>query len=124
MTSAPTFDLNQTFYLGLKVKLTVISKHDFLHLTVILTYNSILAKVRVDPHAKYQGQMSNSSAVRVHIDGQTNAALLKHAVLVHASKKGYKVWLHQEGHFAKGLNACSGSYKGFLDFWCYWMLNS
>ncbi len=33
-------------------------------------YNLNLAKVKVDPHAKYQGQRSNGSAVRAHTDGQ------------------------------------------------------
>ncbi len=38
------------------------SKHDFWHLT--LTYNLNLAKVKVNLHTKYQGHMSNGSAVR------------------------------------------------------------
>ena len=41
-----------------------------------LTYNPSLAKVKVDPHAKYQGRRSNSSEVRAYTnkrtDGQTD----------------------------------------------------
>ncbi len=44
------------------------SKHNFWHLT--LTYNPILAKVKVEPHAKNQGRRSNSSAVRAQTDGR------------------------------------------------------
>ncbi len=37
-----------------------------------LTYNPILARVKVDPHAKNQGHRSNGSAVRAQTDRQTN----------------------------------------------------
>ncbi len=37
-----------------------------------MTYNPNLAKVKVDPYAKYQGQRSNGSAVRAHTDGRTD----------------------------------------------------
>ncbi len=37
-----------------------------------LTYNPSLAKVKVDPNAKYQGQRSNGSAVRAHDDRRTD----------------------------------------------------
>ena len=36
-----------------------------------LTYNTNLAKVKVDPYVKYQGQRSNGSAARAHTDRQT-----------------------------------------------------
>ncbi len=37
---------------------------NFWHLTYDLTYNPSLAKIKVDPHAKYQGHMSNGSSRR------------------------------------------------------------
>ena len=37
-----------------------------------LTYNLNLAKVKVDPHTKNQGRMSNNSAVRGRTDGRTD----------------------------------------------------
>ncbi len=38
----------------------------------LLTYNPSLAKVKVDLHAKYQGQRSNGSAVRALTDRRTD----------------------------------------------------
>ncbi len=37
-----------------------------------LTYNSDLAKVKVNPHTKNQGCRSNGSSVRTHTDRQTD----------------------------------------------------
>ncbi len=37
-----------------------------------LTYNPILAKVKVDPHAKNQSRRSNGSAMRSQTNGQTD----------------------------------------------------
>ncbi len=57
-----------------------------------LTYNPSLAKVKVDPHAKNQGQRSNGSVVRTltskqanrQTDGRTiaNAVKIKVRVLI------------------------------------------
>ena len=45
------------------------SKHAW---PMTLTYNPNLAKVKVDPNAKYQGQRSNGSAMRAHTDRRTD----------------------------------------------------
>ena len=37
-----------------------------------MTYNPILAKVKVDPHVKIQGRRSNGSAVRAQTDRLTD----------------------------------------------------
>jgi len=42
-----------------------------------LTYNPRLAKVKVDPHAKYQGQRSNGSNRRVPTDKRTDTRTLQ-----------------------------------------------
>ncbi len=44
------------------------SKHDFWHLTLTLTYNANLAKVKDDRHTKSQGRRLNNSAVRGRTD--------------------------------------------------------
>ncbi len=43
-----------------------------------LTYNPSLAKVMVDPHAKYKDQMSNGSAVRALTDRWTDGRYQVH----------------------------------------------
>ncbi len=45
-----------------------------------LTYNPNLAKVKVDPYAKYQGQGSNGPAVRAQTDGQTDGRLIINSI--------------------------------------------
>ncbi len=57
------------------------SNHDFCHLT--LTYNLNLANVMVNLHTEYQGRRPNGSAVRVHMDEQTDAT--KYIVSLHRS---------------------------------------
>ena len=48
--------------------------HDLL--PTILTYNSNLAEVKVDPHAKNQGRMPSSERVRRWMDGQADGRML------------------------------------------------
>ncbi len=65
-----------------------------------LTYNPNLAKVKVDPYAKYQGQRSNGSAVRAHTDrrtdrrtdGQTDAT---NSIISLASRSIMTCWLEE-----------------------------
>ena len=47
-------------------------KHDFWHLTLTLTYNPNLAKVKVNLYAKYQGRRANCLAVRGRTYGRTD----------------------------------------------------
>ena len=83
LTLTPTFDLDPDLWRWPQGRVTVMSKHncfafDLDFWSTTLTYNPILAKVKVDSHTKNQGRRSNGSAVRAQTNRRTDGRYQVH----------------------------------------------